>query len=119
MFDHAWAFFHSCSNYICNAKAISPGVPTGAPTWLDSTDEEDDTNYAACQVTTFSVGMLGHSHYKAKSSLPVYIPVREAQCKAGARCFLKMLIPTEGIHGGHQCRSCKDFYHVICSEATD
>ena len=45
--------------------------------------------------------------------------MREAQCKVGARCFFKMLIPTEGIHVGHQCRYCKEFYLVICVEATD
>ena len=60
---------------------------------------------------------------------PAYTPVvlcKEVLCKARGTCTggadgKGMMIPTEGLHRGHQCHKCKEFFHNLCtgSEGTN
>ena len=58
--------------------------------------------------------------YAPMPGQPAYTPVREVYCKARGACQAGvkgkgMMIPTEGLHRGHQCRQCKEFFHNLCT----
>ena len=48
-----------------------------------------------------------------------YEPVVEAPCKGallpGKRCIMGMMVPTAGFFKGHQCHSCRHFFHSPCT----
>ena len=61
IFDHAWAFLHSSSNFMCTATSIPTGC--GRTNWIESSDEED---VELCPVptgdpTTIDTYTHGHS----------------------------------------------------------
>jgi len=66
IFDHAWAFLHSSSNFMCTAASNPTG--RGRTTWIESSDEEDIDLFPVPTGASTTIDAYTRSHSKRSYS---------------------------------------------------